>query len=195
MKVNLVMSTPSFLASSIKLFAYYRNLADKSIAPLTLEQLQRAPSPNDNSMSIIMQHMAGNMLSRWTDFLTTDGEKPDRNRDAEFTTQVWQRGDLLAFWEAGWSCLENALNALAEEDLTKVVYIRNEGHSVQEAILRQLAHLPYHVGQLVYLAKWMQGDDWQSLSIPKGASASYNQLHFAKDKSRKFFLNDQSKGS
>ncbi len=188
------MSTPSFLTSSIKLFAYYRNLADKAIAPLTLEQLQFLPGTNDNSMAMIMQHMAGNMLSRWTDFLTTDGEKPNRNRDAEFTQQEWQREELMTFWESGWACLEHALNSLTEADLVQVVYIRNEGHSVQEAILRQLAHLPYHVGQLVYLSKWLQADNWQSLSIPKGASATYNQAHFAKAKSRQFFLNDKEDG-
>ena len=93
----------------------------------------------------------------------------------------------MAFWESGWACLERALNSLTEADLVQVVYIRNEGHSVQEAILRQLAHLPYHVGQLVYLSKWLQADNWQSLSIPKGASATYNQAHFAKAKSRQFF--------
>ncbi len=176
-----------FLPTSLQLFRYYKSLSDKSMAALTLEQLHATPGQGDNSIAIIVQHMAGNMHSRWTDFLTTDGEKPDRQRDAEFTPQEWDKDQLLGFWESGWKCLFDAIEPLKEEELGQTVYIRNEGHSVQSAILRQLAHLPYHVGQIVYLAKWLQGEHWQSLSIPKGASASYNAEKFGKAPEKKFF--------
>ncbi len=176
------MTTP-FLPSCIQLFHYYKGLADKAMAKLSHEQFYAKPGPDDNSIAIILQHMAGNMVSRWTDFLTTDGEKPDRQRDAEFTEQQLDKDQLLAFWESGWACLFNALEALEESQLKQIVYIRNEAHTVEGAILRQLGHLPYHVGQIVYLAKWQLTSSWESLTIPKGASEHYNAEKFRQKRS------------
>lgn len=170
--------TAPFLPASIQLFRYYKGLADKSLAKLNTEQLYATPGPDDNSIAIIIQHMAGNMVSRWTDFLTTDGEKPDRQRDAEFTVQHFDKDQLLNYWEKGWTCLFAALEPLEEAQLKQIVYIRNEAHTVEAAILRQLGHLPYHVGQIVYLAKWLQGSTWESLTIPKGASERFNAEKF-----------------
>jgi len=175
--------TTSFLPSSIQLFRYYKGLADKSMAKLSSEQCYATPGSDDNNIAIIIQHMAGNMVSRWTDFLTTDGEKPDRQRDAEFTDQQFTKAELLAYWEKGWACLFAALEPLEEAQLKEIVYIRNEAHTVEAAILRQLGHLPYHVGQIVYLAKWQQGSAWESLTIPKGASAQFNAEKFGQKKS------------
>lgn len=175
--------TTSFLPSSIQLFRYYKGLADKSMVNLTTAQLYATPGPDDNNIAIIIQHMAGNMVSRWTDFLTTDGEKPDRQRDAEFTAQNFDKDQLLVYWESGWNRLFTTLEALDETQLQQIVYIRNEAHTVEAAILRQLGHLPYHVGQIVYLAKWQQGSAWESLTIPKGASAQFNAEKFGQRKS------------
>jgi len=175
--------TTSFLPSCIQLFRYYKGLADKSMAKLSTEQLYATPGPDDNNIAIIIQHMAGNMHSRWTDFLTTDGEKPNRQRDAEFTEQQLDKDQLLAYWESGWACLFNALEALDESHKQQIVYIRNEAHTVEAAILRQLGHLPYHVGQIVYLAKWQQGSAWESLTIPKGASERFNADKFGQKRS------------
>lgn len=172
--------TSPFLPASIQLFRYYKGLADKSMAKLSDEQLYATPGPDDNPIAIIIQHMAGNMLSRWTDFLTTDGEKPDRQRDAEFSNQQFSKAELLAYWEKGWACLFAALEPLDEAQLKQIVYIRNEAHTVEAAILRQLGHLPYHVGQIVYLAKWQQGQSWEALTIPKGASEKYNAEKFGR---------------
>jgi hypothetical protein len=143
-----------------------------------------------NSIAIIVQHLAGNMLSRWTDFLTTDGEKEWRNRDAEFETNITNKQDLLAYWNSGWQCLFNSLEPLTSSDLDKIIYIRNEGHTVLEAINRQLAHYPYHVGQLVFLAKLLAADKWKSLSIPKNKSQEYNQEKFSKERSDIFFTDN-----
>jgi hypothetical protein len=130
------------------------------------------------------------MLSRWTDFLTTDGEKEWRNRDAEFETNITNKQDLLAYWNSGWQCLFNSLEPLTSSDLDKIIYIRNEGHTVLEAINRQLAHYPYHVGQLVFLAKLLAADKWKSLSIPKNKSQEYNQEKFSKEKDNSFFTDN-----
>lgn len=172
--------TTSFLPSTIQLFRYYKGLADKSMAKLSQEQLYTTPGPDDNSLAIILQHMAGNMHSRWTNFLTTDGEKPDRQRDAEFTDQQLTKEQLLAFWESGWACLFAALESLEEAQLKHIVYIRKEAHTVETAILRQLGHLPYHIGQIVYLAKWLQGKTWETLTIPKGESEYYKAEKFGR---------------
>jgi hypothetical protein len=159
--------TTSYLEDSIALFAYYKKLAD--------QQLFEAIDGEANSIAIIVKHMTGNMLSRWTDFLTTDGEKPTRNRDSEFEEPPATRATLLATWEAGWSRLFSALQPLTDADLTRTITIRGEAHSVMQAINRQLAHYPHHIGQIVLLAKHFAGDRWQSLSVPRRGSAEFNR--------------------
>ncbi|HKO14356.1 MAG TPA: DUF1572 domain-containing protein [Acidobacteriaceae bacterium] len=166
--------TNSYLDDSISLFVYYKRLAERAMAQVSDEQLFTPIDSEANSIAIIVKHMAGNMRSRWTDFLSTDGEKPDRNRDSEFEDPPATRAAVLASWEAGWSCLFSALHALTDDDLTRTVVIRGEPHSVMQAINRQLAHYPHHVGQIVLLAKHFAGGKWQSLSIPRRASADYN---------------------
>ena len=130
------------------------------------------------------------MLSRWTNFLTEDGEKEWRNRDDEFEDTYSSKEEMFAYWEEGWQCLLNTLNLLEAKDLEKIIYIRNQGHTVLEAINRQLAHYPYHIGQIVYIAKLLKGDNWKSLLIPKGKSKIYNQEKFSKEKERKHFTDE-----
>jgi len=139
------------------------------------EQLLVALDPEINSIALIVKHMAGNLRSRWTDFLTSDGEKPDRNRDSEFEDPPATRAALMAMWESGWACLFSALEPLSEADAGRMVKIRGEAHSVMQAINRQLAHYAYHVGQIVFLAKHLQSAQWKSLSVPRGHSAQFNQ--------------------
>ena len=180
----------NYLDSTKKLFAYYKKLGDDAMAQIDDEKLFFQENEDANSIAIIVQHLAGNMLSRWTDFLTTDGEKEWRNRDAEFETNITNKQDLLAYWNRGWQCLFTALEPLTSSDLDKIIYIRNEGHTVLEAINRQLAHYPYHVGQLVFLAKLLAADKWKSLSIPKNKSQEYNQEKFSKEKDNSFFTDN-----
>ena len=157
------------------------------MAQVSEEKLFYQPNEDSNSIAVIVQHLAGNMLSRWTDFLTTDGEKEWRNRDAEFETNTTGREELMLFWNKGWQCLETAMGSLTEEDLGKIIYIRNEGHTVLEAINRQLAHYPYHVGQIVFLAKLLHAEEWKSLSIPRNKSREYNKQKFTQEKGDSFF--------
>ena len=173
----------SFLDSTQKLFRYYKGLADQSIAQLDDNLLFQQANDDSNSIALIVQHMAGNMLSRWTDFLSSDGEKEWRNRDAEFKFLISEKSALMAHWEKGWACLFSALEQLSADDLNKIVFIRNEGHTVMDAILRQLSHYPYHVGQIVYVAKQLCSEDWKSLSIPRNKSADFNALKFSNEKS------------
>lgn len=167
--------TTSYLDDSISLFVYYKKLAERAMAQVSDEQLFTAIDSEANSIAIIVKHMAGNMRSRWTDFLTTDGEKPDRNRDSEFEEAPATRDALLAMWEAGWGSLFSALHSVTDGDLHRKVSIRGEPHSVMQAINRQLAHYPHHIGQIVLLAKHFAGDRWQSLTIPRRGSAEFNQ--------------------
>lgn len=179
-----------FLHSAIKQFEYYKSLGDKTIAQLPDEALFWQYNAESNSIAIIVKHLYGNMLSRWTDFLTSDGEKEWRNRDAEFDNDINTRQDLLAKWNEGWACLFNALQSLTTDDLEKIIYIRNQGHSVIEAINRQLAHYPYHIGQIVFIGKMVVDNKWQSLSIPKGNSSVYNADKFAQPKQRTHFTDE-----
>ena len=176
-----------YLVSALRQFKYYEQLANKAIAQLEETQLFLTPNDESNSIAIIMKHMAGNMYSRWTDFLSTDGEKSWRQRDSEFIDEFKTKAELMAYWSKGWSCLYNAIEPLTEVDLVKIVYIRNEGHTVMEAINRQLCHYSYHVGQMVYLAKFFKNQSWQSLSIPRNKSAGYNQKKFEEEKSIRHF--------
>jgi hypothetical protein len=165
----------SFLQSAIKRLSYYKELGDKTFAQLKEEDFHFTPNAESNSIALIIQHTAGNMLSRWTDFLTTDGEKEWRNRDTEFEEQNLTKQQLVAFWQKGWDCLFNTLSSLSPDDLLKTIYIRSEGLLVIDAINRQLAHYPYHVGQIIYLAKLIKNEDWQNLSIAKGHAEQFNQ--------------------
>jgi hypothetical protein len=167
--------TTSYLEDSLALFRYYKKLAEGAMAQVTGEQLFATLDPEANSIAIVVKHMAGNMRSRWTDFLNTDGEKPDRHRDTEFEKPPATREALMALWEAGWDCLFGALQPLSDADLGRRVTIRGEAHSVMQAINRQLAHYANHVGQIVLLAKHYQHSQWRSLSVPRGKSADFNQ--------------------
>jgi len=157
-------------------FLYYKTLGDKSLQQISAEEeMHFSPNENDNSLAILIQHMYGNMLSRWTNLLTEDGEKPTRNRDLEFENQKWTKEELIQKWEQGWKLVFSALDSIEIEDLNKIIYVRNEPHTVEEAILRQLAHYSYHVGQIVYLVKMIKGQSWSCLTIPKNKSKEYNQ--------------------
>ncbi|MHB1937559.1 MAG: DUF1572 domain-containing protein [Acidobacteriaceae bacterium] len=166
--------TTSYLEDSIHLLRYYKELADRALAQVTDEQLYGLLDEEANSIAITMKHMAGNMKSRWTDFLVDDGEKPWRNRDAEFEQPPATRETLLQLWEEGWTCLFGALEPLTDADLGRTVTIRGEAHSVMQAISRQIAHYSYHCGQIVLLAKHFQSGHWKSLSVPRGKSAEFN---------------------
>lgn len=164
-----------FLQVSVKRLFYYKELGDKTFAQLQEADFYYQPNEASNSIAVIIQHMSGNMLSRWTNFLSEDGEKEWRNRDAEFETHAYTKEQLLHTWESGWKCVHDAWVGLKETDLLKTIYIRSERLSVLDAIQRQLAHYPYHVGQIVYLGREIKNTQWKSLSIPKGDSAVYNQ--------------------
>jgi hypothetical protein len=167
--------TTSYLKDALAVLRQYKRLAERAMEQVTDDQLFVAIDAEANSIAIIVKHMVGNMRSRWTDFLTADGEKPNRNRDSEFVDPPATRAALLDQWEAGWSCVFSAIDPLTDEDLGRTVTIRGEAHSVMQAINRQLAHYPHHVGQIVLLAKHFAGDRWQSLSIPRNKSAEFNR--------------------
>lgn len=182
-----------YLESVKKQFLYYKTLGEKAMEQLEPEQLFVTVNEDTNSIATIVKHLSGNMLSRWTDFLTTDGEKEWRNRDAEFENDLKSKEEVLSLWDKGWECLFTALNGLQPEQLSQIIYIRNEGHSVIEAINRQLSHYPYHVGQIVFYAKQLKNSDWKSLSIPKNKSNSYNADKFYQEKSIKNFTDEELK--
>lgn len=180
----------SYLSSVKKQFEYYKLLGDKTFVQLTEEQIFWTSSIEANSVAIVVKHIAGNMRSRWTNFLTEDGEKEWRDRDNEFINSFTTKEEVIAYWEMGWQCLFNTINSLKDKDLESIVYIRNHGHTVTEAINRQLCHYAYHVGQIVFLGKLLVDDKWQTLSVAKGASKVYNAEKFSKEKSRKHFTDD-----
>ena len=166
--------TDSYLKDSLDVFRYYKTLAERAMNQCSDEALLEAIDKESNSIAIIVKHMAGNMRSRWRDFLTTDGEKPDRNRDAEFEAPATTRAELMDQWNAGWNWVFSALEPLSDADLTKTVFIRGEAHSVMQAINRQVAHYSCHVGQIVFLAKHFGCDSWKSLTVPRKQSAAFN---------------------
>ena len=168
--------TTSHLADSIDLFRYYKKLAERGMEQCPEEGLFAALDAESNSIAVIVKHMAGNMRSRWTDFLTSDGEKPDRNRDSEFEDAPKTRGELMGLWERGWKILLDALEGMTDADLTRTVTIRTEPHSVIQAINRQIAHYSYHIGQIVFLARHFAAHtgEWKSLTIPRKKSAEFN---------------------
>lgn len=165
----------TYLNSAITRVKSYKELADKSLSQLTENEFYFKPNETSNSIAVIIQHMAGNMLSRWTNFLTEDGEKAWRNRDREFEDRQQSITALLAFWEEGWDCFLSALGQLSEDDLLKTIHIRTEPILVIDAINRQLTHYPYHIGQIVYLARLIKNKDWKNLSIPPGGSDHFNE--------------------
>ncbi|WP_029269212.1 DUF1572 family protein [Flavobacterium sp. KJJ] len=183
----------SYLESVKKQFLYYKMLGEKSIDQLDPQQLFVSINEDTNSIATIIKHISGNMLSRWTDFLTSDGEKEWRNRDAEFENDLQSKEEVLDIWNKGWKVFLDTLNSLKPEQLSDIIYIRNEGHTVIEAINRQLAHYPYHVGQIVFYAKQLKNTSWESLSIPKNKSGNYNAEKFAKEKEIKNFTDDELK--
>lgn len=182
-----------YLDSVKKQFLYYKMLGEKAMHQLEPEQLFIAVNEDTNSIATIVKHLSGNMLSRWTDFLTTDGEKEWRNRDSEFDNDIQTQEGVMALWNKGWDCFLEALDSLQPEQLSTIIYIRNEGHTVVEAINRQLAHYPYHIGQIVFYAKQLKTSEWESLSIPKNKSNSYNDTKFAQEKSIRNFTDDELK--
>jgi len=177
--------TTSYLNDAIDLFRYYKKLGERAMAQCPDEGLFTMLDAESNSIAIVVKHMAGNMRSRWTDFLTSDGEKPDRNRDNEFEGAPATRAELLELWERGWKLLFGALEPLSDADLTRTITIRTEPHSVTQAINRQIAHYSYHVGQIVYLARHFAGGKWQTLTIPKRKSAEFNKQVAAGEKSQR----------
>lgn len=179
-----------YLKSIDRQFRYYKSLGEKAMQQLDDELLFKQPNDDSNSIATIVKHMWGNMMSRWTDFLTTDGEKEWRERDAEFENDLATREAMMQKWEEGWQCLFNALGSITDNDLGMIVYIRNEGHTVMEAINRQLAHYSYHVGQIVFAAKLLKSGGWDSLSIPKNQSKDYNAKKFSQDKGDRHFTDE-----
>ena len=164
-----------YLDDALRRFRDYKKLAERAFAQISDEEFFRTLDEESNSIAINMKHIAGNMISRWTDFLTTDGEKPERNRDLEFVMlPETSKNDMLAYWERGWQCVFEAVEPLKPEDLMRTIRVRGQDHTVVQAINRQLAHYAYHVGQIVFLAKHFKSGEWQSLSVPKNRSAEFN---------------------
>ncbi|PSR52831.1 hypothetical protein AHMF7605_04470 [Adhaeribacter arboris] len=178
-----------YLESVIKQFEYYKMLGEKTFDQIPAEKLFWQYNTDSNSIAIIVKHLWGNMLSRWTNFLTTDGEKEWRNRDAEFENDIASKEEMLQKWQEGWKVFLDTLYALSEADLAQTIYIRHQGHSVMEAINRQLAHYSYHVGQIVFIGK-MCAEQWNSLSIPKGNSKQYNADKFSQPKHQEHFTDE-----
>jgi len=186
-----------YLISVRKQFEYYKLLGERTFEQLEEKDLFWQFNEQSNSIAITVNHLWGNMLSRWTDFLTSDGEKEWRNRDLEFESVITTKAELLEKWNEGWNCLFTALDSIDEDNFETIIYIRNQGHSIVEAINRQLAHYAYHTGQIVYTGRMIKGESWTSLSIPKGKSADFNKEKFAKGKHKAHFTDEvlKKKGS
>ena len=173
-----------YLEDAVYTFRYYKKLAERAFEQIDDQDFFRTIDDESNSIAVNMKHMAGNMLSRWTDFLMTDGEKPERDRDMEFVVcPQHTKADMVAYWDKGWKVTLDAIEPLTPDDLMRTITIRGQDHTVVEAINRQLAHYAYHVGQIVYLAKHFKASDWQSLSVPKNKSAEFNKFLEEKMKS------------
>ena len=181
------MSTgKEFLNASIRRMKYYKELGEKTFEQLNDADLHIQPSSESNSIAVMIQHMVGNMLSRFTNFLTEDGEKEWRNRDDEFEVHKYTKQQLIDLWNKGWKCFLDVLESLNEDDLMRTITIRKEQLSVTDAIIRQLAHYPYHIGQIVYVGRLIKNENWKNLSIPKGNSQAYNQSSEIKDPAKKY---------
>jgi uncharacterized damage-inducible protein DinB len=175
-----------YLSTVIKRLKYYKDLGERAFAQLDDKDFHWQPSSESNTIAVIIRHMTGNMLSRWTNFLTEDGEKEWRQRDDEFEEHDLSKEELIAYWEKGWKCLLDSLSSLTPGDLMKTIYIRQEPMTALDAINRQLAHYPYHIGQILYMGHTIKNEDWKSLSIPKRKSQQYNQSSGIKDPAKKF---------
>lgn len=175
-----------YLATVIRRVKYYKELGDKAFEQLDEKDLHFRPNSASNSIAIIVQHIVGNMISRFTRFLTEDGEKEWRQRDDEFEIHQYSGQQVIELWEKGWTCFLDTLGSLTEDDLLKTVYIRKEPLTVMDALNRQLAHYPYHIGQILFMGKMIKGENWISLSIPKGQSQVYNQSNDVKDPAKKY---------
>ena len=184
------MANIQYLKSADRQFRYYKKLGEQAMEQIEDSALLWQPNDESNSIAIIVKHLWGNMMSRWTDFLDTDGEKEWRKRDAEFENDLNDREVIMQKWEEGWQCLFNALESITDNDLNHTIYIRNDGHSILEAINRQIAHYSYHVGQIVYVAKMVKNEGWKSLSIPRNKSKDYNKDKFSKEKGNRHFTDD-----
>ena len=180
----------NYLTSIRKQFQYYKLLGERTFDQLEEKELFWQYNEASNSIAIIINHLWGNMKSRWTDFLNSDGEKEWRNRDMEFEDVIRSKKELLEKWEDGWNCMFTALDSVNENNFDTLIYIRNQGHTIVEAINRQLAHYAYHLGQIVYIGRMIKGEDWKSLSIPKGKSVSYNQKKFSEKKKKAHFTDE-----
>ena len=179
-----------YLESISKEFKYYKSLGEKTMDQLSDAELNWTVNEESNSIATIVNHLSGNMLSRWTNIFKEDGEKSWRNRDQEFINAAWDKDTVLKHWNKGWDCFFDTFDQLDATDLNRIIYIRNQGQSVQEALNRQLAHYAYHIGQLVFLGKLIKNTNWQSLSIPKGNSGDFNASKFSKEKSKTHFTED-----
>jgi hypothetical protein len=175
----------SYIEDSLSLFRYYKKLTEGAIEQVSDDELFTTLDEEMNSIAIIVKHMAGNMRSRWTNFLTSDGEKPDRDRDSEFVAPPQTRSELMRMWNQGWDCLFQALEPLKDADVDRKVLIRGEPHSVMQAINRQIAHYSYHCGQIVFLAKHFKGGGWKSLTVPRNKSAEFNRRVLAGEASQR----------
>lgn len=175
-----------FLETSVRRMKYYKELGEKTFDQLNDDDFHFQPTTESNSIAVMIQHLAGNMVSRFTNFLTEDGEKIWRNRDDEFEIHSYSKIQLIDFWNKGWKCFFDAIQSLNENDLMKQISIRNEKLSAADAIIRQLAHYPYHIGQIIYAGRMIKNETWKNLSIPKGTSQAYNQSTGIKDPAKKF---------
>lgn len=180
----------SYLKSIKQQFEYYKLLGEKTMDQLEEQELFWQHHAGSNSIAIMVNHLWGNMKSRWTDFLSSDGEKTWRNRDLEFQSVIHSKKELLEKWNEGWACLFDALDSIDQDNFNTPIFIRNQSHTIIDALNRQLAHYAYHIGQMVYVAKMMKGEHWQSLSIPKGESKAFNDMKFAKGKHDGHFSDD-----
>lgn len=169
-----------YLTDALESFRNYKRLAEKAFGQISDQQFFQTLDPIANSIAVLVKHIAGNQRSRWRDFLTSDGEKADRNRDTEFEITLETRESLMEFWESGWQMLFDALEPLTPSDFEKSILIRGEPHSIIQAVNRQLTHYAYHVGQITFLAKHFRSDEWQTLSVPRGRSAEFNEFLAAK---------------
>lgn len=179
-----------YLISIRKQFEYYKLLGNRTFDQLTEKDFFWKFNNESNSIAIIVNHLWGNMMSRWTNFLTSDGEKDSRNRDLEFENVISSKTEMLQKWEEGWTCLFTALESINNDNFDTVVYIRNQGHTITEAVNRQLAHYSMHVGQIVYIGRMIKGNEWTNLSIPKGKSTEFNKEKFAKEKHKAHFTDE-----
>lgn len=173
-----------------KQFEYYRMLADKTILVLSQDELNSRVNEESNSIAVIMRHITGNLLSRFTEFFTTDGEKEWRNRDDEFEFKCYDRHELISNWDRAWNVLFSTIDSINDHNINSIVKIRNQDHTVAEALYRQLAHYPYHIGQIVFIGKMIKNKDWESLSIPRNQSNNYNQEKFNNPNSESHFTDN-----